>query len=272
MMPALIISSPARMKNGIDISGKALTALIMRVRQHVEVDVADQQAGDGADRPSENASGMPSSATPKKTTDDQQAHSQLLQRLRCLRAPGRSSAIHSRCSAPCSAADRHRHDEPGRAGVDRGHQLVPLVERDRGRLPATSEHQRRARSAPSRAPATSAHARGRRDTERSRCRCASRSRMPSGMARKIDQTKVSRDDLVGPVERAVEAVAQRDLRATTTATITRHRRDQQPARRRRRGRRAAAPAGAALPGRASAPQRVQVASCIAAAGLSRRPS
>ncbi len=36
MMPPFIISSPARMKNGIDISGNALTAFIIRVGSMLE--------------------------------------------------------------------------------------------------------------------------------------------------------------------------------------------------------------------------------------------
>jgi hypothetical protein len=67
IIPALSISSPARMKNGIDINGKALTELIMPEGSRFRSTSLMSRPAI-ADRPSENASGASSSPTPKKTS------------------------------------------------------------------------------------------------------------------------------------------------------------------------------------------------------------
>ena len=73
IIPAFSISSPARMKNGIDISGNALTAFIMRVGQEVEVDVARDEARDRA-RAEREGERHAEHRDAEKDEDDEEAH------------------------------------------------------------------------------------------------------------------------------------------------------------------------------------------------------
>ena len=64
-MPAFSINSPVTMKSGIDISGKELTAFMIRDGR-IEMSNPASRRPASAEVPSEKASGIPSAARPRK--------------------------------------------------------------------------------------------------------------------------------------------------------------------------------------------------------------
>ena len=107
MMPAFIISSPARMKNGIDISGNALTAFIIRVGSRLKsTSLADQPGHRGqAEREGERHAEQRDA---EEHEDDDQAHSRGAPALAMRRAAGerRSTAgAAPQCRPPTASGD-----------------------------------------------------------------------------------------------------------------------------------------------------------------------